>query len=153
MFEDRSYKRTFYSAPQSVTSLVAAFLEPLITVLVFLVVTVAFDEPVLRSDLTLCLLVFALTFPGRNRFKDSMLAAGTDIVTSWIALLGILALAGYATRSLRFFEFEVLTTWAVLTPVLQWLAVWLGRAILINSAAQPEARRSCVVVGAGALGV
>ena len=28
MFEDRSYKRTFYSAPQSVTSLVAAFLEP-----------------------------------------------------------------------------------------------------------------------------
>ncbi|MCK7501358.1 MAG: hypothetical protein MZW92_73100 [Comamonadaceae bacterium] len=30
MFEDRSYKRTFYSAPQSVTSLVAAFLEPAI---------------------------------------------------------------------------------------------------------------------------
>ena len=28
MFEDRSYKRTFYSAPQSVTSLFAAFLEP-----------------------------------------------------------------------------------------------------------------------------
>ena len=36
MFEDRGYKRTFYSAPQSVTSLVAAFLEPSITVLVFL---------------------------------------------------------------------------------------------------------------------
>ena len=45
MFEDRSYKRTFYSAPQSVTSLVAAFLEPTLTVLVFLLATVGFDEP------------------------------------------------------------------------------------------------------------
>ena len=75
MFEDRGYKRTFYSAPQSVTSLVAAFLEPTLTVAVFLGVTAWFDEPVGRSDLTLCLLVFALTFPGRNRFKDSLLAA------------------------------------------------------------------------------
>jgi putative colanic acid biosynthesis UDP-glucose lipid carrier transferase len=32
MFEDRTYKRTFYSAPQSVTSLMAAFLEPALTV-------------------------------------------------------------------------------------------------------------------------
>ena len=37
MFEDRAYKRTFYNAPQSVTSLVAAFLEPSITVLTFLI--------------------------------------------------------------------------------------------------------------------
>ena len=39
MFEDRGHKRTFYSAPQSVTSLVAAFLEPSITVVVFLAVS------------------------------------------------------------------------------------------------------------------
>ena len=105
MFEDRSYKRTFYSAPQSVTSLVAAFLEPTLTVLVFLLATVGFDEPVLRSDLTLCLLVFALTFPGRNRFKDKLLNAGTDIFT----LMGLRCwrswrLCGYATNSLHFFE-------------------------------------------------
>ena len=36
MLQDRSYKRTFYSAPQSVTSLVAAFMEPTITVVVYL---------------------------------------------------------------------------------------------------------------------
>lgn len=39
MFEDRTYKRTFYNAPQSVTSLVAAFLEPAITVLTFVLAT------------------------------------------------------------------------------------------------------------------
>jgi putative colanic acid biosysnthesis UDP-glucose lipid carrier transferase len=153
MFEDRTYKRTFYSAPQSVTSLVAAFLEPTIIVLVFVIANVAFDEPIERPSLTLCLLVFALTFPGRNRFRDNLLAVGVDIVTSWVTLLGILALCGYATRSLKYFESDVLLAWAAATPVLQWFAVWAGARVVRWNASLPGARRSAVVVGAGALGV
>jgi putative colanic acid biosynthesis UDP-glucose lipid carrier transferase len=153
MFENRSYKRTFYSAPQSVTSLIAAFMEPTITVAVFLIATRWVGDPILRSDLTLCLLVFALTFPGRNRFKDNLLAAGTDIVTSWIVLLAILALCGYATNSLHYFDTRVLVAWALVTPVLQWLSVWVGQEVLRRMAKRPELRRSAVVVGAGPLGV
>ncbi len=153
MYEDRGYKRTFYSAPQSVTSLVAAFLEPAVTVLVFLAVSVSFDEPILRPDLTLCLLVFALTFPGRSRFWDRPLNAAVDIATSWISLLAILALCGYATRSLSLFDFDVLLWWTLITPVLQWFAVFGGRMVLRHMASQPGHRRSAVVVGAGALGV
>jgi putative colanic acid biosysnthesis UDP-glucose lipid carrier transferase len=153
MFEDRSYKRTFYSAPQSVTSLFAAFLEPSITVAVFFAVSTWFDEPIVRSDLTLCLLIFALTFPGRNRFADRPLNAAVDITTSWISLLLILALCGYATRSLGFFDFNVLLWWAALTPLLQWLAVFSGRKLLRYFSSLPENRRTAVVVGAGALGV
>ena len=153
MFEDRTYKRTFYNAPQSVTSFVAAFLEPGITVLTFLSATIYFDELVDRPALTLCLLVFALTFPGRNRFRDNLIAAGVDIVTSWVTLVGILALCGYATRSLHFFENDVLLTWTLATPVLQWLAVWIGASIVQRLSARPSARRTAIVVGAGALGV
>ena len=153
MFEDRGHKRTFFSAPQSVTSLVAAFLEPSITVAVFLGVSIWFGEQILRPDLTLCLLVFALTFPGRNRFWDRPLNAAVDISASWLSLLVILALCGYATRSLTLFDFEVLAWWAVITPVLQWLAVFYGRKFLRRMASQPENRRTAVVVGAGALGV
>jgi putative colanic acid biosynthesis UDP-glucose lipid carrier transferase len=153
MFEDRGHKRTFFSAPQSVTSLVAAFLEPSITVAVFLAVSTWFGEQILRSDLTLCLLVFALTFPGRNRFWDRPLNAAVDIGTSWLGLLVILALCGYATRSLTLFDFEVLVWWAVITPVLQWLAVFYGHKFLRRMASQPENRRTAVVIGAGALGV
>jgi putative colanic acid biosynthesis UDP-glucose lipid carrier transferase len=153
MFEERNYKRTFYSAPQSVTSLVAAFLEPSIIVGVFLAVSEVFDEPILRPDLTLCLLVFALTFPGRNRFLDRPLNAAVDITSSWVSLLVILALCGYATRSLGFFEPEVLMWWALLTPVLLWSAVFAGRNLLRWNAALPENRRKAVVIGAGELGV
>ena len=56
MFEDRTYNRTFYSGPQSVTSLVAAFLEPGITVLVFFLAMQASGEYMDRPALTLCLL-------------------------------------------------------------------------------------------------
>ncbi len=153
MFEDRGHKRTFFSAPQSVTSLVAAFLEPSITVLVFLAVSAAFDKPTERSDLTLCLLVFALTFPGRNRFWDRPLNVAVDIGSSWLGLLAILVLCGYATRSLQLYRPEIMLWWALVTPVLQWLAVFGGRAELRRLAAQPENRRVAVVVGAGALGV
>ena len=153
MFEDRGYKRTFYSAPQSVTSLVAAFLEPSITVLVFLATSVFFDEPIGRSDLTLCLLIFALTFPGRNRFWDRPLNSAVDISTSWLSLLVILLLCGYATRSLQLFEPRVVLWWAGVTPVLQWVAFFLGRKMLRQLASRPENRRAAVVVGAGSLGV
>jgi len=153
MFEDRTYKRTFYSAPQSVTSFVAALLEPGITILVFLLATWYRDEIVDRPALTLCLLIGALTFPGRNRFRDNLIAAAVDIASTWITLVGILALFGYATRSLHFFEPNVLILWVVVTPVLQWLAVSIGKEVVRRLSARREARRSVVVVGAGALGV
>jgi putative colanic acid biosysnthesis UDP-glucose lipid carrier transferase len=153
MFEDRGYKRTFYSAPQSVTSLVAAFMEPSITVLVFLMTSTIFDEFIGRSDLTLCLLIFALTFPGRNRFRDRPLNAAVDISTSWISLLAILAMCGYATRSLHLFNPDVLLWWGVITPTLQWLAFYGGALLLRRLASLPANRRTAVVVGAGSLGV
>ena len=153
MLQDRSHQRTFFSAPQSITSLLAAFLEPGITVAVYLLASMWFDEPILRSDLTLCLLIFALTFPGRNRFGDRPLNAAVDIATSWVSLLAILFLCGYATKSLYLFDAGVLVHWAVITPVLLWLAVFSGRRYLRREAAKPENRRTAVVVGAGALGV
>jgi putative colanic acid biosynthesis UDP-glucose lipid carrier transferase len=153
MFDDQAYKRIFYSAPQSVTSLVAALLEPGIMVVTFLFATVYSGAPVDRPALTLCLLVFALTFPGRNRFRDNLIAAQVDIVSSWLSLVAILALCGYATRSLQFFQSNVLLVWVIATPLLQWIAVWIGQSVVRRLASQESARRAAIIVGAGPLGV
>jgi putative colanic acid biosynthesis UDP-glucose lipid carrier transferase len=151
MFDD-PHKRTFFSAPQSVTTFVAALLEPGLTVVTFVAITLAYDEQMSRPALTLCLLVLALTFPGRNRFRDNLLGAAVDIASSWIILLGILALCGYATASLHYFENDVLLAWGLLTPLLQWLATALGKIILKRHVARPASRRTAVVVGATSLG-
>lgn len=120
--------------------------------LTFLVVNGEFNEPVMRPTLTLCLLVFALTFPGRNRFNDHPASALVDVLSSWLVLLGILLLCGYATNSLHYFEDKVLIWWAVLTPVIQIVAIALGRRIQQWRASDPGARRTAVVIGAGPLG-
>ena len=153
MYEDRTYKRTFYSAPQSVTSLVAAFLEPTITVLTFILANQWMDEPIGRPQLTVCLLVYALTFPGRNRFRESLLGASVDLFISWLLLLTILTLCAYATRSLKYFEDNVLIAWAIATPLMQCVAVWAGKKVLQLQASWPDSRRSEIVVGGGGLGV
>ena len=157
MFDD-PHKRTFFNAPQSVTTFVAALLEPGISVLTFVVATLLFDPTAFeistqkRAAQVLCLLVLAMTFPGRNRFRDNLLGAAVDIATSWLILLGILALCSFATDGLRYFEDRVLLTWGLATPVLQWLATALGKFVVNRHAAQPESRRIAVVVGASALG-
>jgi putative colanic acid biosynthesis UDP-glucose lipid carrier transferase len=152
MFEPLSH-RNFYAAPQSVPSLVAAFLEPVIAIAVYLLALQAVDEPVGRPDLTLCLLVFALTFPGRNRFRERPLAMVLGVAGAWLSLAIILALCGYATRSLHLFSREVLLAWLLLTPLAQLAGIAIGRGLIRWKASQPLLRRKAVVIGAGELGV
>jgi putative colanic acid biosynthesis UDP-glucose lipid carrier transferase len=152
MIEEQAQQRTFFSAPQSVESFVAAFIEPCVVVLSFLAVNAWFGEPVVRASLTLCLMVFALTFPGRNRFADHPVNAAVDVLGSWFVLLGILGLCGYAANSLRYFDGDVLLWWALLTPLAQIVTVETGRRIRRWAMRHPSARRTAVILGAGALG-
>jgi putative colanic acid biosynthesis UDP-glucose lipid carrier transferase len=153
MFEARTHKRIFYSAPEAVSSLIADFLEPGIALLVLVLASMAFGEPIDRPVVTLGLLVLAVTFPGRNRFRDKPLAAAVDIVTTWLTLLVVFGLCAYATQSFKYFERDVLLFWALATPLLQWVAVWVGAKIVRHNAARPAARRAAIIVGGGALGV
>ncbi|MEP7297106.1 MAG: undecaprenyl-phosphate glucose phosphotransferase [Burkholderiales bacterium] len=122
-------------------------------VLTYVIVATLSGAALDRPALTLCLLVFALTVPGRNRFRNGLIAAAIDIMGSWLTLVFVLGLCGYATRSLQYFQRDVLLIWLVSTPVLQWLAVWVGQMVVRRLAAQPSARRSAIIVGAGPLGV
>jgi putative colanic acid biosynthesis UDP-glucose lipid carrier transferase len=152
MFETRN-DRTFDSAPQSVTGLIAALLEPATTVLVYLAAMHWADEPLGRADYTLMMVVVTLTFPGINRFRDRLSNAAVDIVNSWVGVLAILVLFAYATRSFGLFRTDVLVAWGVATPVLQLFLVRLGHRVLRHNAALPANRNSAVVIGAGPLGV
>ena len=152
MFESQS-PRNFSSAPQSITAFIATVLEPAITVLVYLAAMAWYDEPIGRADLTLCFLVLALTWPGINRFRDRLSNAAVGILGAWLTLLAILAGFGYGTRSLELFDRDVLLVWVVATPLLQLMAVRLGRRVIQRQAAVSGHRRSAVVIGAGALGV
>lgn len=141
------------TAPRSASSYVAAFLEPVISIAGFLLILVMQGEPIDRAAIVLCLLVFALTFPGVNRFRDRPLNAAVDVMVAWATLLAILGLCAFATDSFRLFSWPALQTWVIVTPLMQWWVAYAGRAYLRWRAAQPDARRPTVVIGGGVLGV
>ena len=153
MFEDRNYNRTFYSAPQTVTSLVATMLEPSITLATLLFAMFYVGAPIDQAVLILCVGVFIGTFPGRNRFGDNLIAAGVGIATSWVAVCVIVLMLIKATLSTDYFRKDALLLWALITPVLHLAAVWVGKSIVQRLSARPSNRRTAVVVGAGKLGV
>jgi putative colanic acid biosynthesis UDP-glucose lipid carrier transferase len=140
------------SAPQSVPVFVAALSEPLIAVGCFLAVTLLHGEPVGRAAMVLCILLLVLMFPGTNRYYEQRLNAAVDIASAWGVVLAILALCGYATDSVKFFEPMVLVWWALLTPLVQFGSVLAGQAVMRRHAQQPDTRRPALVIGAGPLG-
>ena len=122
--------RAFSTTPTSITSAIGALLEPAVAIAVFLAVTLILSQPIVRQDVVLALFVVALTFPGRNRFWDRPLNAAVDIAFSWLSLLAILALCGWATDSFGLFDPAVLAWWAPLTPALLWMVTYAGRQVL-----------------------
>jgi putative colanic acid biosysnthesis UDP-glucose lipid carrier transferase len=151
MFAAPTGRRLFSHAPQSLSGFVAALLEPGLSALTLLAAHWAHDEPFTRPSMVLLLLVLALTFPGTDRFRDRPLSSAVDILVSWAWLSGLLLLCGYATHSLRYFEWPVLGTWLLAAPALQWCAVVAGRDWLRWRARRSGGARTAVIVGAGRL--
>jgi putative colanic acid biosysnthesis UDP-glucose lipid carrier transferase len=152
MLQNRSSTRQFMSAPPSASSYVAAFLEPVISIACFIAVATQRGVEIERAATVLCLLVFALTYPGTNRFRDRPLYAAVDVLGAWVTLLTILGLCAFATDSFDLFDRHLLIAWALITPLVHWGVALIGRGYLRWRAAQPEARRTAVVIGGGALG-
>jgi putative colanic acid biosynthesis UDP-glucose lipid carrier transferase len=153
MPQEQRNTRVFLNAPQSTGSFISAFLEPALIIVGFIAASIAGGSPVDRAGIAMCLLVFALSFPGVNRFKQKPLNAAIDVLLSWSTLLTILALCGYATDSFKLFDERVLVAWGVGTPLLLYAAAVAGGAWLRREAQQPSARRAVAVVGGGPLGV
>ena len=105
------------------------------------------------ASLILALLVFAMTFPGglardTGKAGDLML----DIVTGWVAIVGLLALLGWATRTLEVFDQRVLLAWALATPAVLFAAHRLLPLVLPRLLAVEALRKVAVIAGANELG-
>jgi putative colanic acid biosynthesis UDP-glucose lipid carrier transferase len=138
-------------------TLVQAALDPLVAI-----ATLAAAVSVLGSGfdgacLILALLVFAMTFPG-GLTGESARSPGNagdmmlEIVTGWIAILGLLGLLGWATRTLDAFDQQVLLAWALATPAVLFAAHRLLPLVLPRVLAAEGLHKVAVIAGANDLG-
>ena len=153
MFEERSVRKQFLSAPPSIGSTIASLLEPLVAAGMLGVFHEIYNYRMDGVAMALAILLLVLMFPGVNRFGRTGIGVGIDIILSWAWVLSVLALLGYATNSLESFDPDMLMAWAIATPLVQWALVAIGTAIQRYLSSQPDARRPAVIIGAGRMGM
>ncbi|HEX6154851.1 MAG TPA: undecaprenyl-phosphate glucose phosphotransferase [Burkholderiales bacterium] len=133
--------------------LLQAALDPLVAIGTFVAAVSFFGATFDGACLILALLVFAMTFPGGlvregGRGGDLML----DIVTGWLAVIGLLGLLGWATHTTEVFDQRVLLAWALATPAALFAAHRLLPVVLPRVLAVEGMRKTAVIAGANDLG-
>ena len=133
--------------------LVRAALDPLVAIATLVAAVTLFGAGFDGACLILALLVFAMTFPG-GLVRDSEKAGDLmlEIVTGWVAILGLLGLLGWATRTLDAFDQEVILAWALATPAFLFAAHRLLPLVLPRVLATQGLEKVALIAGANDIG-
>ena len=144
--------RTLHNQPGAL-ALALASVDATVTVGTLVACLLAFQGRFDGHALILALLVFSLTFPGgpaRETPHAGRLAA--DILLGWLTIAGLLALLGWASRTLDAFDTRAIAVWVAATPALLFAAHRLIPAILPRVFAVEELQRTAIIAGANDLG-
>ncbi len=134
-------------------ALARAALDPAIATGTLAAAVGAFGGSFDGACLILALLVFAMTFPG-GLTSDSGSAGelALDIVTGWAAVVALLALLGWATRTIGVFDPRVILAWTLATPAALFAAHRLLPLLLPKLLAAEGLHKVAVIAGANDLG-
>jgi putative colanic acid biosynthesis UDP-glucose lipid carrier transferase len=130
-----------------------AAVDPLVSIATLAAAVSFFDGRFDGACLILSLLVFAMTFPGN--LAREWASAGElmlDIVTGWLAIVALLLLLGWASRTIGVFDQRVLLAWTLGTPAALFAAHRLLPHVLLRLLAAEGLRKTAVIAGANDLG-
>jgi putative colanic acid biosysnthesis UDP-glucose lipid carrier transferase len=103
--------------------------------------------------LILALIVFAMTFPGHLAAHAANAAQlALEIATGWMAVLALLLLLGWASRTLELFDPHMLLAWALATPAALFAVHRLLPVLWPRVLAAEGLQRTAVIAGANPLG-
>jgi putative colanic acid biosynthesis UDP-glucose lipid carrier transferase len=155
----RAQTRLLHSQPGP-GALLQASIDPIVSIGTLAGAVSFFGGRFDGACLILALLVFALTFPGSlageavDGRRSSAGELALDIATGWIAIVGLLVLLGWASRTLNVFDQRVLLTWALATPAMLFAAHQALPRVLprLLAAEGLRLRKTAVIAGANDLG-
>ncbi|HUQ74983.1 MAG TPA: undecaprenyl-phosphate glucose phosphotransferase [Burkholderiales bacterium] len=150
--QSRPHTRLLHSQPGP-GALLQAAIDPAVAIATLAAAAAFFGGRFDGACLILALLIFALTFPG-SLARESHTAGELmlDIVTGWMAIVGLLVLLGWASRTLGVFDARMLVAWAVATPAALFAAHQLVPRLLPRLLAAEGLRKTAVIAGANDLG-
>lgn len=137
---------------QSLVPLLAAALEPAVAVVVLLAACALAGTPIGLPELTLALIVAALAWSGRDRWREAPGSAALGILGRWSVVLAVVGLFGWTTGALSFFDPMALVLWGGATPLAQWATAQAGRR-LRGALLRWRGPRRVVIAGGGEAGM
>src|SRR5713226_6170545 len=144
--------RPFLDHRLAPAALVQATLDPLVAIGALLLSAFAFGKTFEGPYLILALIVFSLTFPGTPPKGTSLRALAGDVMSSWLVVVALLLLIGWATRTLGSFDSRVILAWVIAAPVALFAARALMPVVLLRVLAVEGVQRVAVIAGDGELG-
>ena len=130
-----SVSRMGVSQPMSFGSgdllgLLDSLLCPVALITSLLVIAMLQGDPLGPQYWILCILVFALTFPGQKTLQSSVGQLVINVVINWLWIMTLFLFAGYASNTIAEFPKTVLKTWLWAAPVAE-----IGISLLMRVAA------------------
>jgi putative colanic acid biosynthesis UDP-glucose lipid carrier transferase len=144
--------RLFLDHRLAPAALVQATLDPLVAIGTLLLSAFAFGKTFEGAYLILALIVFSLTFPGTPPKGTSLRALAADVASSWLVVVALLLLIGWATRTLGSFDPRVILAWVLAAPVALFTTRALMPVVLPRLLAAEGVQRVAVIAGGGELG-
>jgi putative colanic acid biosynthesis UDP-glucose lipid carrier transferase len=141
--------------------LLQAALDPLVAIATLAAAVSVFGAGFDGACLILALLVFAMTFPGglTGESQRAPARAGDwggnlilEIMTGWLAIVGLLGLLGWATSTLEAFDQRVILAWVLATPAALFAAHRLLPLVLPRVLATQGLEKVAVIAGANDIG-
>jgi putative colanic acid biosynthesis UDP-glucose lipid carrier transferase len=134
-------------------ALLRAAIDPVVAIGSLALSVLYFEGQFNGAYLILALLVFSMTYPTSLAQEASNPAAlMRDIVTGWLAMTALLALAGWASGTLGAFDQRAILAWFAITPVALFAAHRLIPVLLPRLLAAEGVRRTAVIAGANETG-
>jgi putative colanic acid biosynthesis UDP-glucose lipid carrier transferase len=140
--------------PPGPGTLLQACIDPLVAIATLGAVVSFFGGRFDGACLILALLVFAMTFPGSLARGNGARAGdlALDIAAGWLAIVGLLLLLGWASRTLEVFDPRVILAWALVTPAALFAAHRLLPVVWPRVLAAEGMQKTAVIAGANDLG-
>ena len=132
---------------------IEVLIDPMALVLSLWVVTLLFEGYLAPRYVILSLAVFSLTFPGATLLNTSVLRVIRHVLLSWLVIAALLLLFAYGSGYIRYFDLELLKTWAWAAPVSQLAAHFALRFAAPGILDLQGERRRAIVAGMNAQGL
>ena len=154
MLPSRDNEPPTLRTPPGSGALLEATIDPVVAVATLGAAVSLFGGRFDGACLILGLLVFAMTFPG-SLARGAARSAGElalDIAAGWIAIVALLLLLGWASRTLDAFDPRAILAWSLATPAALFVAHRLLPVVWPRVLAAEGLQKTAVIAGANDLG-